>query len=103
MLRAYQYALAKRGLRPRTIRSAFHPIKGLCQHLVTHGVLQDDISKTITLPKKDAALRLTITQDQIIAMLMPPKRIHPKRKQVLGKAMIYKTTHSHRRSLSGMD
>jgi site-specific recombinase XerD len=67
MLRRYLYSLQK--LRPRTVRGAFHPIRGIAKFLVEQGVLTTDVSKGITLPKKDAAVRLTVSDDEVTKIL----------------------------------
>jgi site-specific recombinase XerD len=69
LLRRYLYSLSGRNLRPRTIRGAFHPIKGLAAHLVRAGAIPADVSKGVMLPKKDAAVRLTVSDEEIELLL----------------------------------
>lgn len=43
----------------------------------------------ITLPKKDAAIRLTITNDEVVALVAAVENMHPPRKTTLARAMVY--------------
>src|SRR4051812_6602012 len=60
-LRRYLYHCAERGLRPRTLRGRFHPIKGLAVFLVNNGGLKQNPTNALTLPKLDAAERKTVS------------------------------------------
>lgn len=51
-LRSYQYAMSQKKKRPRTILSAFNPIKGLGEFLVVHGLLTVNPAKALTMQKK---------------------------------------------------
>ncbi|MGI4790206.1 MAG: tyrosine-type recombinase/integrase [Janthinobacterium lividum] len=89
VLRAYFYALSSRELRPRSIRSAFNPLRGFGEFLVSHHLLPDNPAKAITMPKKDAARRLTISPAEVAALLDGVERLHPPRRTVLARAIIY--------------
>ena len=87
-LRSYQYALSARKLRPRTIRAAFHPLRGLAAFLLTHKAIPSNPCAGLTMPKKDAAIRLTISQAEVIALISNTHRLHPPRKAALARAML---------------
>jgi integrase/recombinase XerD len=88
VLRTYQYSLSARSLRPRTIRAAFHPLRGLAEFLITHKVITENPCKSLTMPKKDAAKRLTISQAEIVALLGGAERLHPQRRALLARAWL---------------
>jgi site-specific recombinase XerD len=87
-LRSYQYSMSARKLRPRTIRGAFHPLRGLAAFLIGHGAIKENPCAGLTMPKKDAAIRLTISQGEVIALLTGADRLHPERRATLAKAMV---------------
>src|SRR5579859_6315042 len=65
VLRRYQYHKSKEGARPRTVHSAFHSLRRLGQFLVANGALQANPALQVTMPKKDAAQRLTVTDSEV--------------------------------------
>jgi site-specific recombinase XerC len=40
VLRRYLYSLSEKGLRPRSVRSCFYPIRSMCSYLVKSGTMQ---------------------------------------------------------------
>ena len=88
VLRRYLYVKAKEGVRPRTIHSAFHGIRGLGEFLLGAGLIESNPAKLLTLPKKDAARRLTVTDDHVRA-LFDACDLLPKARQVaLSRAVL---------------
>jgi len=73
-LRRFLYALSGRNLRPRTIRGYFHPIIGLGAFLVENKVLTANPAKALTMPKKDAAQRLLVTDEEVSQLLAACER-----------------------------
>jgi Site-specific recombinase XerD len=69
VLRRWMYSLSKRGLRPRTIHSAFAPMRSLGQYCLENQLLKENPALAITLPKKDAANR-PLASDQELAQLL---------------------------------
>jgi site-specific recombinase XerD len=88
LLRRFLYALSGRGLRPRTIRGAFHPLKGLSAHLVRVGANATDVSKGVVLPKKDAAIRLTVSDEEIELLLDATQRHRDPKRRAFDLALI---------------
>lgn len=87
-LRRYLYHLSGKGLRPRTIRGAFHPIRGLSVFLVEHGALEENPAASIGLPKKDAARRLTVSREEVLRLFDACER-QPKPRQIaLSRALL---------------
>lgn len=86
--RRFLYYLSGKGLRPRSIRSYFHPLKGFGEFLIRNGVLTDNPAKTVTLPKKDAALRKTITDEEIALLLDACRRHRSPRRVALCRAVL---------------
>lgn len=68
-LRRYLYQMSSRGLRPRSINTAFHGPRGLCVFLVENGALTENPMLKLTMPKKDAATRRTVSDDEITLLL----------------------------------
>jgi site-specific recombinase XerD len=70
ILRKYLYSLSGAKLRPRTLRAAFHPLRGLCAFLVREGYLAESANpmKRLNLPKKDAARRQVVEDTEVVAL-----------------------------------
>src|SRR5690349_2959232 len=69
VLRRYLYYQSQRGLRPRTIRSAFYPIRAMGDRLEEAQVLGTNPARSIRLPKKDAAVRVVTPEKEILQLL----------------------------------
>lgn len=87
-LKRYLYYLAAGKRRPRTIRGAFFPLKGLGQFLVEMGALAEDPCAAIKLPKLDAARRELVTDDEVRALLAACDRQADRRKAALCRAIV---------------
>jgi len=80
VLRRFLHYLAGKELRPRTIRSYFHPLTGLGRFLMANSLLTENPAKGLTLPKNDAAQRLTVSDEEIRQLLIACERQrHPRR------------------------
>ncbi len=88
VLRRYQYHKAKEGVRPRTMLSAFHALRGLCDFLVTNGLLDSNPAKQLIMPKKDAAIRLTVCDAEIVALFAASERQRTPRQVALSRAVL---------------
>ena len=88
ILRAYQYSMSSRRLRPRTIRAAFYPIRSLSCFLMQKGILAENPCTPLTMPRMDAAIRLLISQKEVVALIENLDRLHPLRRATLAKAML---------------
>ncbi|MES2463166.1 MAG: tyrosine-type recombinase/integrase, partial [Armatimonadota bacterium] len=82
VLRRYLYNLSSR-MRPRSVRSAFFPLKGLAKFLVETGALQADPVQGIAMPKKDAPVRRMVSDGDIGALLSACEKFHLPRKIAL--------------------
>lgn len=74
LIRRWVYALSGRNLRPRTIRGALHAIRALFAYLVEMQALSASPALEIKLPKRDAATRLTVTDEDLTALLAAAER-----------------------------
>lgn len=81
MLRRYLYDLQRRGgevggnpLRPRTVRSAFNALRGLGKYLVDNKAMDEDHSREVILPKRDAAQRLLVSDKEVAELLKACER-----------------------------
>lgn len=88
VLRRYQYHKSKEGVRPRTIHSAFHSLHGMGEFLVTNGLLDANPTKSLTLPKKDAAVRLTVTDGEVRALFDACEKQRTERQIALSRAVL---------------
>src|SRR5262249_3193616 len=88
VLRKYLYDLSGRGLRPRTLRGRFGPLKGLGEHLIRVGVLAESPCKSIILPKLDAAERTTVTDAEVSALLDACTRLRNRKRCILASAVM---------------
>ena len=89
VLRRYLYSLSARGLRPRTIHGLFDPLRGLGNFLVDNGVLTANPVLALKMPKKDAAQCLTISREEIAALLEALERQRDPRHTALSRAILH--------------
>ena len=87
-LRNYRKCLDASGRRPRTILGAFHPIKGMCVRLKEQKILRRNPMDGVTLPGKDAATRVKVTDDQVSALLGAVERQLNPDKVALSRALL---------------
>jgi site-specific recombinase XerD len=84
----YVFSLSERGCRPRTIRSNVMPLRTLFNHLVETGVLAESPVHQVRLPKKDAAERPRVTEDELVAMVEACDRLSLLERAVMAKAIM---------------
>lgn len=90
----YKYFLDQRGLRPRTIRGAFHPLRGVDEYMlrmeiIPKSVLISETGKTkVALPKKDGAKRLTVRDEEVEALFDAAHRLRTPKKRALAGAVL---------------
>lgn len=87
-LRRYQIDKAKAGARPRTILSAFHPLRGMAKWMIANNVIGTDPTKAVQMPKKDAAVRHTLTDADVTALFDACRRQVKPRQQALCRAVL---------------
>lgn len=88
IMQRYQYSLGRAGLRPRTVRGAFHALNGLSVFLVKQGALARNEVKSLTLPKKDAARRLLVSDTEVAGLLQACERQSDSAQVALDLALI---------------
>ena len=88
ILRRYLYSLSGRGLRPRTIRGFFNAIRSLGQFLVTQGAMTENPSLAVGLPKKDAAQRETVSEEELRELLQACERQRNPRQVALSRVVL---------------
>lgn len=69
LIRRYSYSMSSRGLRPRTIRGVLHALRALFKYLHDQGAISSNPALEVRLPKKDAATRLTVGDEDLIRLL----------------------------------
>lgn len=74
LIRRYHYHLSGRKLRPRTIRGALQALRSLFTYLVEMGALATNPAVEVKLPKKDAATRLLVTDEDLMRLLEASQR-----------------------------
>jgi site-specific recombinase XerD len=76
------------GLRPRTVLSACNPIRGLGLYLVEHGVITENPLDRVTMPKKDAAVRRVVTDDEVAKLFEACDRQRSDKDIALSRAVL---------------
>ena len=89
VLRRFLYYLSGKNLRPRTIRSYFQPLKGIGEFLISNGLATENAAKGVNLPKKDAAIRKTVSDAEIRLLLDACTRERNARKSALNSAVLH--------------
>jgi site-specific recombinase XerD len=74
LIRRFSYALNAKGLRPRTIRGALHALRALFAYLTEQGAISVNPALEVRLPKKDAAVRLTVSDEDLTKLLEASER-----------------------------
>lgn len=69
LARRYFYYLNEQGLRPRSRLRLWIPIRSLFRMIVRHGGLKESSVETIALPKKDPAVRLLVSDEELAQVL----------------------------------
>ncbi len=87
-LRRYLYSMSARGIRPRTIRNAFAPLRSLSQYALGFGLIGENPALPLKMPKKDAASRPVVSSGEIVALLEASERQHDPRRVALGRAVV---------------
>lgn len=88
ILRKYLYGMSQRGLRPRSIRSAFAPLKSIGVYLVQTGAIVESPLDHIQMPKRDAAYRPVVSAEEVAALLEAADRLRNPRRRAMARAMI---------------
>jgi len=87
-VRSYLYTLSRQGLRPRTLRTAMYPLRGLFAMAMARGYRPDNPARAVKLPKKDAAIRETVSDEELEQLLAGCERTtDPVRRSML-KALL---------------
>jgi len=73
-VRSYLYGLSRQGLRPRTLRGAIYPLRGLFGMAVERGYVTENPALAVKLPRKDAAVRETVTDEELEQLLAGAER-----------------------------
>lgn len=63
LCRRYMYQMDSEGLRPRTRRGYFIPLRGLYDMLVEHGAVEVNPFKEVKLPKRDAPSQRLVSEE----------------------------------------
>lgn len=88
VLKRYYYHQAGKGLRPRTLWTVVHPLRGMGEYLLSQGAIPENPAKQLVLPKKDAAIRLTVTDEEIGLLLQACERQRTPRQTALARAIL---------------
>ena len=75
-------------MRPRSVRGAFYPLRGMAKFLVETGAIASDPVREIAMPKKDAPVRRMVSDGNIAALLAACEKLYNPRKIALYRAVI---------------
>lgn len=87
-VRSYLYRLSREGLRPRTLRGAIYPIRGLFGMAVERQYIGDNPAKAVKLPKKDAAVRESASDEQLEQLLAGCERERDPQRRAMLRALL---------------
>lgn len=87
-LRRHLYECSAAGLRPRSIRSNFYPLRGLIRFLRCNGAIEGDPMTGISMPALDAPIRHTVSDQECALILAACDRLRDRRKARMVKAML---------------
>jgi integrase/recombinase XerC len=73
-IRDYLYSLSREGLRPRTLRGLLYPVCNMLGLAVARGHLTESPAAGIRFPKKDAAVRMTVSEKELGQLLSGVER-----------------------------
>lgn len=73
-IRRYMYGLSARNLRPRTVRAGLNAVRALFAYLKAEGAITENVALEVRLPKKDAATRLTVNDEDLVKLLEATER-----------------------------
>ncbi len=88
LLRRYLYWMSGKGLRPRSVRGAFSPLRALGEFCIDNGLLTTNPALALKLPKKDAAQRLLVSAAELQALLAAVERQREPRRLALSRAIL---------------
>jgi hypothetical protein len=74
LMRRYSYSLSGRDLRPRSVRGALHALRALFTFLHSVGLVDCNPALEVRLPRKDAATRLLVTDEDLMTLLQAAGR-----------------------------
>lgn len=87
-LRRYYYGLCENNLRPRTLRGRLRPIQSLCTFLIANGAMSGNPFDGLTIPKKDTAVRLLVSREEVQALVAGVERLANTRRVCLARAVL---------------
>jgi site-specific recombinase XerD len=89
LCRRFLQYLSGKGLRPRTTRSYFHALRALGAYAIQVGLSTEDPIRAVSMPRKDAAGRLTISDDEIRLLLEAVERDRNPKRLAQRRAVLY--------------
>jgi len=87
-IRSYLYSLSRQGLRPRTLRGALYPVRGLFTMARERGYRPDNPALAVKLPKKDAAIRVTVSDAELEQLLVGSAREPDPERRPMSRAVL---------------
>lgn len=88
-VRKYRYyCTEQKAHRPRTVRSTLIPLRGLGDYLVEMGAWKENPVKKVLLPKKDAARRDLVSDEECGALLSACSRLPKVSDRITAKAIL---------------
>jgi len=87
-VRSYLYSLSRKGLRPRSLRGAIYPIRSLFAMAKDRGYVAHNPAQAIKLPRKDAAVRETVSDEELTQLLAGCERERDARRRSMMKAVL---------------
>lgn len=89
LIRRFVLSLGDRNLRPRSIRSYIHALRGLAVFAVKTDLRSDNFAAGVSMPKKDAPVRETPDDEQVRMLLDAIERDTNTRRMALRRALLH--------------
>src|SRR5439155_22479070 len=87
-VREYFYRLSRKGLRPRTLPGAICPVRNLFSLAIDRGYRQNNPAATLKLPKRDAPVRATVSDEELVRLVAGVEREPDGTRRAMCRALI---------------
>lgn len=88
LLRRFLFSLGERNLRPMTVRSYLHSLRGMAHFAIKTNLRPDNFTEGLAMPKKDAPIRETPTDEQVRLLLEAVERDRNPRRVAQRRALL---------------
>jgi integrase/recombinase XerC len=104
-IRDFLYSLSRKGLRPRTLCGMLYPLRNMLALAVERGYRGDNPALAVRLPQKDAAIRMTVREEELTQLFVGVERERDPEERAMNRAILSVLVHTavRRQELLGLD